>query len=159
VAFNRTYFSRLYEDRLRDLLSDCRSIAILGLAYTPDAKMHKLSPAFDALECLKGTPRLRLHDPYYSPEEVDDICGVAALSFPEDLADCDGIVLVTAHTPYLTAPVERHVRAGTVVVDNFGAWRNRAFAPGVRYLEVGRPRAVDGAELVDLAEPASSLTD
>jgi nucleotide sugar dehydrogenase len=158
IAFNDNYFSFLYSQRLRDLLQDCRSIVILGLAYTADAKMHKLSPALDALDCLKDTPRLRLHDPYYSAEDIDDICGVATLSFPEDLQDCDGIVLVTAHTAYKTSRVEEFVRPGAVIVDNFGAWRERDFAVGVRYHEVGRPLGEDSRNVIRWPEPQSTLS-
>lgn len=158
IAFNDGYFSYLYSQRLKDLLQDCRSIVILGLAYTADAKMHKLSPALDALDCLKDTPRLRLHDPYYSAEDIDDICGVATLSFPEDLQDCDGIVLVTAHSAYKTSPVEEFVRPGTVIVDNFGAWREKDFAPGVRYHEIGRPLGEDSRSVIHWAEPSSTLS-
>lgn len=158
VAFNEGYFARLYAARLRELLQDCRSIVVLGLAYTADAKMHKLSPALDALECLKDTPRLRLHDPYYSAEEVDDICGVASLSFPHDLRDCDGIVLVTAHTPYQTTLVEQYVQPGTVIVDNFGTWRHREFSAGVRYHEVGRPGVEDSRHGLLWPEPVAPST-
>ena len=158
VEFNAGYFSRLYQERLAGLLQDCRSIVILGLAYTPDAKMHKLSPALDALECLKTTPRLRLHDPYYSAEDIDDVCGVATIAFPEDLRDCDGIVLVTAHRAYREAPVERHIQPGTVVIDNLGAWRDKAFEPGIRYHEVGRLLDQDGRSGIPAAEPSSPTT-
>jgi nucleotide sugar dehydrogenase len=158
VAFNDGYFSRLYTVRLRELLEQCRSIAVLGLAYTADAKMHKLSPALDALHTLKDTPRLRLHDPYYSPEEIEGISGFQALSFPDDLADCDGVLLVTPHSAYLQTPVEDVIRAGTVIVDNFGAWRDRGFAPGVRYHEVGRRGGEDHREAVTRPEPSSANT-
>ncbi|HZS93549.1 MAG TPA: UDP binding domain-containing protein [Chloroflexota bacterium] len=159
VTLNDNYFSTLYRERLKALLGDCRSIGILGLAYTADAKMHKLSPALDAVDCLKDTPRLRLHDPYYTAEDIDDLCGVATLNFPDDLAGCDGIVLVTAHTPYLHTRVEDHIRPGTIIVDNFGAWRDRDFAPGVHYHEVGRPYTEDSRSAVRSAEPSSALTD
>jgi len=158
VSFNDGYFSRLYQERLRELLQDCRSIVILGLAYTADAKMHKLSPALDALECLKDTPRLRLHDPYYTADDIDDICGVATLSFPDDLRSCDGIVLVTAHSRYKETPVERFISSGTAIVDNFGTWRDREFAPGVRYHEVGRPHVEDSRHVIPWPEPTSSVT-
>jgi nucleotide sugar dehydrogenase len=158
VELNAGYFSRLYEVRLRELMQHCRSIAILGLAYTPDAKMHKLSPALDALRCLKDTPRLRLHDPYYTGEEIEGISGVQTLSFPDDLADCDGIVLVTPHADYLAASVEDKIKPGTVVVDNFGAWRNREFAPGVRYHEVGRRQIEDHRSAIERPEPSSATT-
>lgn len=161
VELNEGYFSRLYAARLRGLLKDCRSIVILGLAYTADAKMHKLSPALDALETLRDTPRLRVHDPYYSADEIDDLCGgIASLSFPDGLRDCDGIVLVTGHTPYRTTPVEDYVQPGTVIVDNFGTWKDREFAPGVRYHEVGRPRDEEGTAALVFPEPTShSVTD
>ena len=156
VEFNDDFFSLLYQERLKDLLQDCRSIVVLGLAYTADAKMHKLSPALDALRCLKGTPRLRLHDPYYDAEEIDDIAGVATLSFPEDLRDCDGIVLVTPHTAYRDACVEDVIGPGTVIVDNFGAWKNRQLAAGVRYHEVGRRQIEDARGAINWPEHTSS---
>jgi nucleotide sugar dehydrogenase len=159
VTFNQDYFARLYQARLRELLQDCRSIVILGLAYTPDVKMHKLSPALDAVECLKDTPLLRVHDPYYAAEDVDDICGVPTLTFPDDLRDCDGILLVTAHTAYREAAVEGIVQPGTVIVDNFGTWSDRHFAPGVRYHEVGRRNVEDHRDSIHWPEPASTLSD
>ena len=158
VEFNDEYFARLYERRLKDLLRHCRSIVILGLAYTPDAKMHKLSPALEALRVLKETPLLRLHDPYYSADDIDDICGVQTISFPDDLAGCDGIVLVTAHTAYQKLGIEEYIRPGTVIVDNFGAWRSREFAPGVRYHEVGRRFDEDARDAILWPEPSSSTT-
>jgi UDP-N-acetyl-D-mannosaminuronate dehydrogenase len=156
VRFNEGYFERLYQRRLYELLKDCRRIVILGLAYTADAKMHKLSPALDALEVLKDTPRLRLHDPYYSAEDIDDICGATTLAFPDDLSDCDGVLLVTPHSAYREADVERYIKPGTVVVDNFGTWRDRDFAPGVRYHEVGRPAAEDSRGTISWPEPSSA---
>lgn len=156
VEFNDGFFRRLYAERLRELLGNCRSIAVLGLAYTADAKMHKLSPAIDAIDCLRDTPRLRLHDPYYSAEEIEDLCGVASLTFPDDLSSCDGIVLVTGHSDYRREHIDRHIRAGTVIVDNFGIWRERNLPPGVRYYEIGRPQDVDSRLGVSFPEPAAT---
>jgi nucleotide sugar dehydrogenase len=158
VAFNDGYFGRLYSARLRELLSDCRSIVILGLAYTPDAKMHKLSPALEAARVLRNTPRLRLHDPYYSDDDIEDIVGLPTLPFPDGLRDCDGIVLVTPHTVYRETPVEQYVQPGTVIVDNFGSWRDRSFAEGVRYHEVGRRFTEDARLDILFAEPTDGAT-
>ncbi len=138
VAFNETYFERLYAGTLSRHLADCRRVAVLGLAYTPDARMEKLSPAFSVLRTLRRDGReVRLHDPYYDDEEIRAIAGVEPLRFPDDLATVDGIVLVTAHTPYVQSEIERLVAPGAVIVDNFGTWRDRPFAHGVRYHEVG----------------------
>jgi nucleotide sugar dehydrogenase len=159
VELNQAFFFRLYHVRLRELLQDCRSIVILGLAYTADVKMHKLSPALDAVECLKDTPLLRVHDPYYSAEDIDDICGMPTLSFPQDLRDCDGIVLVTPHTVYRETPIEASVQPGTIIVDNFGTWSHRSFASGVRYHEVGRRNVEDHRGAIHWPEPASTTSD
>jgi UDP-N-acetyl-D-mannosaminuronate dehydrogenase len=78
--------------------------------------------------------------------------------FPDDLSDCDGIILVTAHSQYRDTAIEQFVQPGTVIVDNFGAWRGRRFAPGVRYHEVGRPGAVEGADTTLVSEPQSQFT-
>ncbi len=138
VDFNTGYFERLYTNKLCRLLDGRRRVAVLGLAYTPDARMEKLSPAFSVLRALKHDGReVRLHDPYYSDEEIRAIAGVEPLRFPDDLAGYDGVVLVTAHTPYLQDGVERHVAPDAVVIDNFGSWRGRHFPPGVSYYEVG----------------------
>jgi nucleotide sugar dehydrogenase len=158
VEFNEAYFGRLYDARLRELLSDCRSIVILGLAYTPDAKMHKLSPALDAARVLRDTPRLRMHDPFYSDEDIEDLCGLPTLPFPEGLRDCDGVVLVTAHTVYKQTAIEKYIGAGTVIVDNFGTWSGREFAAGVRYHEVGRKFVEDARSSLPFPEPVQSLT-
>ncbi len=158
VEFNDGYFKRLYQARLWDLFKDCRSVVILGLAYTADAKMHKLSPALDALDCLKDTPLLRLHDPYYSAEEIEDICHVATLSFPDDLSECDGILLVTPHSMYRQVDIERFVQPGTAIVDNFGTWRERTFPRGVRYHEVGRRFTEDPRPYLVWPEPSSTIS-
>lgn len=153
IAFNDGYIESLYDRRLERLLKDRRSVGILGLAYTPNAKMHKLSPAFSVLDALRDTPRLRLHDPYYSADEVYDLCSVPELHFPDDLGDCDALILVTAHRKYLDTSVENIIAPGTVIIDNTGAWARRQFNPEVEYYEVGR---VIGRPMPP-AEPFSSI--
>jgi nucleotide sugar dehydrogenase len=155
LSFNRDYFGDLYETRLKGMLADKRSIGILGLAYTPDAKMHKLSPAFGALETLRGTPRLRLHDPFYSADEIYDLCSVPVLRLPRDIATCDALILVTPHTAYRELPIEHFVEPGTVIIDNTGLWAQRSFANGVEYYEIGRIRG----QSVVTPEPHSSQAD
>jgi nucleotide sugar dehydrogenase len=141
LAFNARYFEQLYVGVLRGLLGGCRRVAVLGLAYTPDARMEKLSPAFTVLETLRREGKeVHLHDPYYSADEIRALTGAPSLAFPAELPDYDGVVLVTAHTPYVQDAIERHVAPGAVIVDNFGTWRGRAFPAGVRYHEVGTGR-------------------
>jgi hypothetical protein len=107
---------------------------------------------------LQDTPRLRLHDPLYSLEEIEDLCDAKYLDFPNDLSDCDGIVLITPHSVYRGAAVEGVIRPGTVIVDNFGTWRDRQFAQGIRYHEVGRRHTEDPRDVVRYPEPSSQST-
>ena len=139
MEFNAGYFEQLYTTRLARLLEGRQQVAVLGLAYTPDARMEKLSPAFQVLHTLgrEAGRTLRLHDPYYSADEIRALAGVETLCFPDDLVHYDAVVLVTAHAPYVQAAIERYIGADAVVIDNFGTWRDRAFPPGVRYHEIG----------------------
>ena len=155
LTFNSNYLENIYETRLRELLAGKRSVGVLGLAYTPDAKMHKLSPAFSVLDTLRDTPSLRLHDPFYSDDEIYDLCSVARLQFPDDVAECDALILVTAHTEYIHCAVETFVEPGTVVIDNTGVWSRRKFKEDVEYYEVGRMRGHPGPE----NEPYASTAD
>ncbi len=155
LEFNDSYFESLYDRRLRGMLEGKRSVGILGLAYTANAKMHKLSPAFSVLDLLRATPRLRLHDPFYSGDEIYDLCSVPTMQFPDDIAECDALVLVTPHKQYVQTPIEDYVSPGAAVVDNTGVWSNRRFADGVQYYEVGRIPGRRGSKY----EPYSSTAD
>jgi nucleotide sugar dehydrogenase len=155
IEFNHGYLDSLYDRRLEGLLRDKRSVGVLGLAYTPNAKMHKLSPAFSVLDTLRDTPRLRLHDPYYTSDEIYDLCSVPELNFPDDLGDCDAIILVTAHSQYTHVPIEDLVEPGAAIIDNTGVWTHRPFKESVEYYEVGRIRG----RPAPLGEPYSSLAD
>ena len=37
-------------------------------------------------------------------------CSVPRLRFPEDIADCDVLILVTSHADYIDSPIETYVR-------------------------------------------------
>lgn len=138
VDFNASYFERLYTSSLVRLLAGARRVAVLGMAYTPDARMEKLSPAFTVVQALNKDGRtVHVHDPYYTPAEIRQLAGVDSLSFPADLRGYDAVVLVTPHTPYVEEKIERRVAPEAVIVDNFGTWRARPFPAGVRYHEVG----------------------
>jgi UDP-N-acetyl-D-mannosaminuronate dehydrogenase len=83
---------------------------------------------------------------------------VATLNYPDDLADCDGIILVTPHSLYRSTPAERLVQPGTVIVDNFGAWKEKPFQSGVRYHEVGRRFVEDARSAMHYPEPSSATS-
>ncbi len=138
LDFNAGYFERLYLTRLKTLLSGHKRVGVLGLAYTPDARMEKLSPAYSVIETLKEAGCcVQLHDPYYSCQEIKALAGVEGFNFPQDLPNFDAVVLVTAHAPYLNEDIACHIAPHTVIIDNFGTWRNRTFPESVTYYEIG----------------------
>ena len=77
------------------------SVGILGLAYKGDIKVHILSPTLRIVEVLKmmGKP-VKISDPYYSEEEIKNICGVEAFDFPQGLQEFNTVLLVSDHMRY-----------------------------------------------------------
>jgi nucleotide sugar dehydrogenase len=120
-----------------------RKVGILGLAYKSDLKVHTLSPT------LKIVPHLRengvdvkVHDPYYTEDEIRRIAGVDAFRFPEGLSEFDAIIIVAGHRAYKAIPeaaIVRHLANCKLVVDNVEeAWRRIDFtALGIEYHVAG----------------------
>jgi nucleotide sugar dehydrogenase len=101
--------------------------AVLGIAYKGDLKVHILSPALPLIRRLieKGKT-VRVHDPYYTPQEINDITGTPTLEFPDDLEGFDGILIVTNHRLYSELPrkvLTQRIKKGTIILDNFGIWK------------------------------------
>ena len=120
------------------------NIGVLGLTYKRDLKVHILSPALGIIERLKAHGRsVRAHDPYYTPSEVQDIVGIETFSYPDDLPEFDGLVIVPPHRAYAQTPKSvllDRLRKGQVVLDNEGIWekwRADMGAKGIDYHRVG----------------------
>jgi nucleotide sugar dehydrogenase len=118
-------------------------VGILGLSYKGDLKVHILSPTLRIVERLreKGI-HVKVHDPYYSEEEIKEITGVDAFKFPEGLGEFDTIVITAGHRIYKAIPealLLRNLRNCRLILDNVEeAWRRFDFKPlGIEYHVAG----------------------
>ncbi|MEU8926709.1 nucleotide sugar dehydrogenase [Kitasatospora sp. NPDC048545] len=118
-----------------------RSVALLGLAYAPGMKVHTRSPSVRlAHELAEYGVEVFVHDPLYTDAEIERITGARPLRFPEGLASCDSVVVMTGHSAYLDVSPEdlaASLSGVECVVDNLGVWRDREFPAHLQYLEVG----------------------
>ena len=115
-----------------------RKVGILGLAYKGDLKVHTLSPTLRIVSRLKQNDiAVRVHDPYYSAEEIKGICGAETFRFPDELGEFDTVLIVTDHRDYQAVPhnqVLSSLKNCRLILDNTGIWRGLNFArAGIEY--------------------------
>jgi nucleotide sugar dehydrogenase len=133
---------RLVLDRLERCWQRLRGrrALILGLGFRPQVKEHICSPAFalrDELE--RRGAEARLHDPLYTPDEVQ------ALGFmPGGLTEpvwAEVLILNTAHPAYAELDFARLAAGGLIaVVDGRNVWEPaRVRRAGLFYMGIGRP--------------------
>jgi nucleotide sugar dehydrogenase len=118
-----------------------KKIAILGIAYTKDLKVHVLSPGVPIARELKNKGcDVLVNDPYYSMEEINKITGCDYLDFPNDLSDRDTIIIVANHMKYTYTnrqDIMKNIDNVTLILDNMGAWNEYKFPEHVKYFEAG----------------------
>lgn len=120
-------------------------VAVLGISYKGDLKVHVLSPALPVLEHLCKQPHLKVHvnDPYYTAEELGRITPATPIELEENLGRFSGIIIVSDHKAYGRVPLHRlleELKPGTIVVDNYGIWakhRDALHRAGINYRKVG----------------------
>ncbi|RGP77368.1 nucleotide sugar dehydrogenase [Fusarium longipes] len=97
-------------------------VAVLGICFRGDIREHTESPHLKfARELVKLGVSVAVHDPYYSEDELKDICGGGSLRFPQDLRKFDFL--------------------GQSILDNQGIWEalsEDAKDLGISYRRVGR---------------------
>lgn len=120
------------------------SIAVLGLSYKRDLKVHALSPALGIIKTLKEIGNdVKVFDPYYTAEEVDRIVEVETFKYPDDLHKFNGIVIVTPHRVFNQTPKQElfgSLKSGQAILDNEGIWskwREDFIKVGINYHCVG----------------------
>jgi len=121
-----------------------KKVGILGLAYKGDLKVHTLSPTLRIVSHLrqKGI-EVKVHDPYYLPEEIEQICGAGTFRFPEDLGEFDAVLVVADHRDYQAVPrgqILANLKKCKLILDNVGIW------DGFNFGEVGIEYHVAGTE-------------
>jgi len=103
-----------------------KKVGILGLAYKGDLKVHTLSPTIRIASYLKEKGiEVKVHDPYYQPEEIEQICGVGTFDFPAGLSEFDTILVVADHREYQSVPRSRilaNLKNCRLILDNVGIW-------------------------------------
>jgi UDP-N-acetyl-D-mannosaminuronate dehydrogenase len=120
-----------------------KNVGILGLAYKSDLKVHTLSPTLKIVPYLrqKGI-QVKVHDPYYSENEVRDIVDTPTFSFPEGMKEFDAIVVVAGHRAYRALPeaaILKNLPNCKLILDNVEeAWKKVDFsASGIQYHAAG----------------------
>jgi nucleotide sugar dehydrogenase len=116
-----------------------KRVGVLGLSYKSDLKVHTLSPTLGIVKRLKEKcVEVKVHDPYYSEQEIRQIVGVETFPFPDGLREFDVIVIVAAHRAY-KAVVENTILENLtnckLVIDNVEeAWgRVDLLSLGIEY--------------------------
>jgi len=122
-----------------------KKVGILGLAYKGDLKVHTLSPTIRMVSHLrqKGVA-VKVHDPYYLPEEIEQICGAGTFRFPEDLGQFDTILIVADHRDYQAVPrnqILANLKKCQLILDNVGIWDDLNLGEtGIEYHIAGTER-------------------
>jgi len=120
-----------------------KRVGILGLAYKSDLKVHTLSPTLKIVPRLKEKGvEVKVHDPYYSEQEIEQIVGTETFVFPEGLREFDAVVIVAGHRAYRTVPdsmILKNLGRCKLIVDNVEeAWRRVDFSTlGIEYHVTG----------------------
>lgn len=121
-----------------------QKVAMLGIAYTGDLKVHVLSPALPIAKKLKEKGiDVKIHDPYYSTEEIAKLTGCESFIFPQGLQDRDGIIVVSPHMHYRYVHKQellQHLSNTKLILDNMGTWNDVHFPQEMQYFEAGHAR-------------------
>lgn len=118
-----------------------QKVALLGIAYTGDLKVHVLSPALTIAKKLreKGID-VKINDPYYNSEEIMNITGCESITFPEGLEDRDSVLVVSPHMHYKFTKTKRILESlgnTKLILDNMGCWNDIKFPEKIDYYEAG----------------------
>ena len=118
-----------------------KKVAVLGIAYTGDLKVHVLSPSIPIAKGLKENRiDVKVNDPYYSAEEIKNITGCENIEFPEGLHDRDTIIIVSPHMKYKYIDYQKiikNLKNAKLVLDNMGVWKDMKMPEGIEYHEAG----------------------
>lgn len=75
-----------------------KKIAILGLSYKEDLKVHVLSPVLPLIKYLKKNKvQCKINDPYYSNKEIQKITKIKSFDIQKDLKNFDCIIYHVNH--------------------------------------------------------------
>lgn len=117
-----------------------KKVGILGLAYKGDLKVCVLSPTIKIAEKLmENGIVVKIHDPYYTKEEIKKFSGADTFKFPEELGEFDTILITSGHRLYSFIPKEKileNLKNCKLIIDNVGIWKDINFGK-IKYYMVG----------------------
>lgn len=118
-----------------------KNVAILGIAYAADLKVHVLSPALTIVRKLKEAGvNVKVNDPYYNDEEIKNILGVPTFRFPGDLKEFDTVIMIAGHMQYRSVGhkmIVDNLANCRLLLDNFGTWADIPLPEQVEYHQAG----------------------
>ncbi len=115
---------------------------IIGLTYRGDLKVHVVSPTIKIGRSLleKGIT-VKVHDPYYSAEEIKRITETDTFDFPEGLNEFDTILIVSDHRAYQATPRKQildNLKNCRLILNNTEIWNDLDFENlGIEYHVAG----------------------
>jgi len=117
-----------------------KKVGILGLAYKGDLKVNILSPTLKIVRGLKERGiSVKVHDPYYTEEEIRRIAGTETFDYPKGLEEFDTILIVADHMCYKSTPVNEivsNLKNCRLILDNVGIWKDIKFE-NIAYYQAG----------------------
>jgi nucleotide sugar dehydrogenase len=120
-----------------------KKVGVLGLSYKGDLKVHILSPTLAIVDRLKEKGiDVKVHDPYYSKDEIEKIAGTGAFHFPSGLKEFDTVLVVAGHRAYGAIPeatLLENLRNCKLILDNVEErWKKFDFRQlGIEYHAAG----------------------
>lgn len=119
--------------------TNVKSIAIVGIAYLGNIKVHILSGATRLLSHFKKMNeyslskdkiKVKVHDPLYTTKELKKITGCKTFKFPDDLDKFEVVILTAGHDYYGQCDKKKLIektRKCKYVLDNTGIWEDIKF--------------------------------
>lgn len=118
-----------------------RAVGILGLAYRGDLKVSTMSPSLlIAKHLLDAGASVKIHDPFYSAEEITRATGSPTFELPDELEQFDTLLVSANHERYMEPDVKRAVLAradNLLIIDNYGAWSDWEWPSQAEYYRAG----------------------
>lgn len=117
-----------------------RKVGIAGLAYKGDLAVSVLSPTIRLVEEFRESGvEVKVHDPYFTQDEIRRLVQTETFDFPEGLGEFDVVMVVADHLMYRAIPADRlsaSLGGCRVILDNTGVWSAFRFN-GIPYFQAG----------------------
>ncbi|NVM21681.1 MAG: nucleotide sugar dehydrogenase [Desulfobacterales bacterium] len=121
-----------------------KDVGILGLCYRPDIKVHSLSPTIRLTKALRKLGiGVKVHDPYYSDDEIRSLAGCSSFEFPDGLSKFDTIVIATGHKRYRQVredELNKHLKNCRIILYNMDEIWKHFSLDGIQSLTIGEGR-------------------